>query len=131
MPSLWIALGSALGFLGVALGAFGAHALKDRLDERALQNYQTATLYLFVHALGLLIFGLWSIFLESKSVAPSPWIGWAFFLGSVIFSGSLYVLSITGMRWLGAITPLGGLAFLAAWAGFFIQAYRFSTAGNP
>jgi uncharacterized membrane protein YgdD (TMEM256/DUF423 family) len=110
---LIIAAGS--GFLSVALGAFGAHALRGRLDGYAQSVFDTAVQYHFVHTLALLAVAL----LCRDTVSPSRWLtvsGAAFTVGLLIFCGSLYLLSVTGQRWLGAITPLGGLAFLVGWA---------------
>ncbi|MCC7442889.1 MAG: DUF423 domain-containing protein [Bdellovibrionales bacterium] len=115
-------LGGIAGFLAVALGAFGAHALKERLDPYALSVYQTAVQYHLAHALALLALGAWQ---GSDAASPPPaWISWTFAFGILVFSGSLYLLSITGARWLGAITPLGGLCFLAAWAGIAWAGWR-------
>jgi len=109
----WIAVGAVLGFLGVALGAFGAHALKARLSPDLLAVWHTGVQYQFYHALALLLVGL------MVRQAPQPWLqgaGWCFLAGTLVFSGSLYALSLSGLRALGAITPLGGLLFLAGWA---------------
>jgi uncharacterized membrane protein YgdD (TMEM256/DUF423 family) len=105
--------GAALAFLGVALGAFGAHALKARLPAELLAVYQTGVQYHLAHALGILLIGvLVKLWPASKWL---PMAGWTMSAGVMVFSGSLYALSITGVRELGAITPLGGLALLAAW----------------
>lgn len=104
--------GAVLGGLGVALGAFGAHALKDRLAPAALQVYETAVRYQMYHALALVALGLW---LER---APSPRLVWAaraWIGGVAIFSGSLFLLVLTGIGMLGAITPIGGVALIAGW----------------
>lgn len=107
-------LGAINAFLCVALGAFGAHGLKQRLSTDMLAVYQTGVQYHFYHALGLLAVGLILLhFPKSRLVVFS---GWSMVAGIVLFSVSLYVLSLTGIRGLGAITPLGGLAFLSAWA---------------
>ena len=109
---LWIRIGSLGLFLAVALGAFGAHALKSRMSDYMLDVYKTAVLYQLVHALGLFVVAWLS------TISPDPKIGAAgvfLTLGIVLFSGSLYILSITQIKWLGAITPLGGLSFLAGW----------------
>lgn len=100
-------------FAGVALGAFGAHALKGRLSAEALQIYQTAVFYHFTHALGLFVVA-WAQ--SQSSDARVRVAGLAFVLGIFVFSGSLYLLAVTGMRWLGALTPIGGVLFLAGWA---------------
>lgn len=110
---LWVKLGSGFAFLAVALGAFGAHALKSRLTEYSLDIYKTAVLYHLVHALGLCVVGWLS------TLTPDPKINLAgifMTLGIVLFSGSLYLLAISQSKWLGAITPLGGLSFLVSWA---------------
>jgi len=109
---IWIKIGSLLMFLGVALGAFGAHALKDQLTGHYLDVYKSAVLYHFIHALGLLIIG--GLFLQNHD--PKIHLAGTFILlGIILFSGSLYILSITQIKWLGAITPLGGLSFLIGW----------------
>lgn len=109
----WLAVAAVNGFLAVAFGAFAAHGLSGRLDAHALQIFETGARYHMYHALAL---GLAAIALR---VTPSS-IGQAacaaFLVGIVLFSGSLYALSLTGLRWLGAITPFGGLAFLVGWA---------------
>ncbi|HTL12784.1 MAG TPA: DUF423 domain-containing protein, partial [Bdellovibrionota bacterium] len=111
-----LTLGSAAGFLAVALGAFGAHALKGRLDPSALAIYQTAVQYHLIHALVLTALGVWSA-ARAQAPAPPHWITGSFAAGILLFSGSLYLLAVTGARWLGAITPLGGICFLVGWAG--------------
>lgn len=121
---LFLKFSALSGLLAVALGAFGAHALKNRLDEYAQGVYQTAVLYQFVHTLALLACALLMLF-ASKSQALTV-AGMAFMLGIVIFSGSLYGLSLSGVRILGAITPIGGLAFIIGWAALFIAAFQLS-----
>lgn len=110
---LFLIISSLSGALAVSLGAFGAHALKSKLSANGyLATYETAVQYHFIHTLALLAVGL----LLNKY--PNPWFanaGYAFTIGILIFSGSLYVLSMTSTRWLGAITPIGGLAFIAGW----------------
>jgi len=112
MDRLFFALGCLSGFLGVALGAFGAHALKERLDAELLATFEVGVRYQMVHALALLAVG-WACTRWPGTLVNAS--GWLFVAGSVIFSGSLYALSLTGLRWLGAITPLGGLGLLAGW----------------
>jgi uncharacterized membrane protein YgdD (TMEM256/DUF423 family) len=107
----WGATGAILMALGVMLGAFGAHALKDRLDAYSLDVYQKAVFYHFIHALGILIVARTSTLTQSASTTICALL----LAGIVLFSGSLYMLAITGTRALGAITPFGGLAFIAAW----------------
>lgn len=110
---LFLLLGSLGALLAVAFGAFGAHALKRSLAPDLMAIYQTAVQYHFYHALGLMIVAL--LTLHWPASAALKWSGWLMVIGLVVFSGSLYALSISGARWLGAITPLGGMAFLAAW----------------
>jgi uncharacterized membrane protein YgdD (TMEM256/DUF423 family) len=107
----WIVVGAIWGFLGVALGAFGAHGLKARVGEQALGWWQTGAQYHLVHALALVATGL----LRAQGGRGDA-AGWAFLAGSLVFSGSLYVMALGGPRWLGAVTPLGGLGMLAGWA---------------
>ncbi|MBA2658178.1 MAG: DUF423 domain-containing protein [Nitrosospira sp.] len=114
MPRTFLALGAINAFLCVALGAFGAHSLKQKLSIDMLAVYQTGVQYHFYHALGLMAVGLVLLhFPKSRLIVLS---GWLMLAGIVLFSVSLYVLSLTGIRGLGAITPLGGVAFLSAWA---------------
>ena len=113
MAKLFITLASLSGMLAVMLGAFGAHALKSRLDEYALGVFQTAVQYHFYHSFALLAVGIFALSQPQTVLLKSS--GYLFILGIVIFSGSLYLLSITGVRWLGAITPLGGVALIAGW----------------
>ncbi len=119
---LFLLLGSASALLAVLLGAFGAHALKSKLSTDMLTIFQTGVQYHFYHALGLLAVGF--IATQIPDSAAIKWSGWLMFIGIVIFSGSLYLLSITGQRWLGAITPIGGVAFIAAWALLVYAIYR-------
>ena len=114
MAKLFITLASLSGMFAVMLGAFGAHALKARLDEYSLGVFETAVQYHFYHSLALLAVGMLALSQPQTTLLKSS--GWLFFLGILVFSGSLYILSITGMRWLGAVTPLGGLAFIGGWA---------------
>lgn len=116
---LWIRIAAALGFLGVALGAFGAHALKARLTPELLAVWQTGVLYHLIHALALLALALYARAAAPASItAPAA----ALVLGIALFSGSLYALALTGIRPLGAITPFGGLSFLFAWGWIAIKA---------
>lgn len=108
----FIALAALSMFLAVAAGAFGAHALKTILSADLLAIWYTAVLYQLVHGLGLLAVGILSL------LRPQPalrWSGWAMLFGMLLFSGSLYLLALSGMRALGAVTPVGGVAFLFAW----------------
>ncbi|WOJ92390.1 DUF423 domain-containing protein [Congregibacter variabilis] len=114
MAQLAFFLGALGGLLGVAFGAFGAHALRDRFDAYSLSVYETAVQYQFFHSLALLAAGLLLAQFPSSMLLKSS--VFLFLLGIVLFSGSLYILSFSGLRWLGAVTPLGGLAFIAGWA---------------
>lgn len=114
MAKIFLTLASLSGMTAVILGAFGAHALKDRLDDYSMGVFETAVQYHFYHSLALLAVGIIALQQPQTSLLKSS--GWLFFLGILVFSGSLYTLSITGVKWLGAITPLGGLAFIAGWA---------------
>ena len=117
-------LGAVTAFLGVALGAFGAHALRSRLSEQLLNTWETAVQYHLVHALGLLVVGL--TLLHTGPTSLLRWSGGFMLAGMVLFSGSLYLLCLSGVRWLGAITPLGGTALLIAWALFGVAVWRLS-----
>jgi uncharacterized membrane protein YgdD (TMEM256/DUF423 family) len=110
----WSAIAAVFLALAVGLGAFGAHGLKSRIDAEMLDIYKTAVLYHFLHALGMLVVSMLpktGTFSESSADT----VCWLLLIGILIFSGSLYVLAITGTRMLGAITPFGGVAFIAAW----------------
>ena len=129
--SFWIRVGAIWGFLAVAIGAFGAHGLKDRfkslgdqfgplVTERPEGIFQTATHYHAFCALAILAVGLLAA--TGRGGTALPVAGWSLLLGSVIFSGSLYVLAATGIKWLGAITPIGGLFMLVGWVALAIAA---------
>lgn len=117
MSKIFLVLASLNGFLAVSLGAFAAHALRDRLAAEMLSTFQTGVQYHMYHALALLGVGVLSLHFPNSSLLRAT--GYLFILGMILFSGSLYTLSITGVRWLGAITPLGGVAFIAAWGSLF------------
>lgn len=112
MERIFFGLGALLAGIAVGLGAFGAHALKTSLSPEDLVTFETGVRYQMYHALALLgtawAAGRW----ESSLI---EWSGWLFVLGIVVFSGSLYILVLTGQRWLGAVTPLGGLALILGW----------------
>src|SRR5215469_7059817 len=110
----WSAIGAVFLALAVTLGAFGAHGLRDRLDPYSLSLWEKAVFYHFIHGLGLLIVSLLPRTQTFPSSAASN-VCWLFTIGILVFSGSLYALAVTGVRMLGAITPIGGLAFIAAW----------------
>jgi uncharacterized membrane protein YgdD (TMEM256/DUF423 family) len=105
-------IGAILAGSGVAAGAFGAHALKEILDAPMLQVFETATRYVMYHAFGLCIVS-WAIDRYTEQRLEKT--VWLFMLGILLFSGSLYVVSLAGIRWMGAVTPIGGLAFMAGW----------------
>ncbi len=121
MDRLFFVLGSLFAFTGVALGAFAAHALKTRLAPDLLVIFETGVRYQMVHALALLAVA-WAVTQWPGRMVVAG--GWLFVAGILIFSGSLYVLSLTGARWLGAVTPLGGLALLAGWLCLAGAAWR-------
>ncbi len=110
----WNLTGAILMALAVGLGAFGAHGLRDRLDAYSMSVYEKAVFYHFIHALGLLIVSYLPR-TGTFSMSAASFVCALLLAGIVIFSGSLYLLAITGNRWLGAITPIGGLSFIAAW----------------
>lgn len=114
-------IGAILGFLGVALGAFAAHGLKDSLSPEMLVIFQTGVRYHLIHAVALFALGLG---IDRLTPRLGNWAGWLFVGGILVFSGTLYLLAVTGVRWLGAITPLGGTALLAGWVLLAISAYR-------
>jgi len=109
----FLVIGALAMALGVILGAFGAHGLKNKLTPDLLAVYHTGVEYHLYHALGLILVGV--LISQFPQVSGLQLGGWLLLAGVVIFSGSLYVLAITGIRWLGAITPIGGLAFIAGW----------------
>lgn len=108
----WLVIGAWLAGLAVALGAFGAHGLADRVPADDLATYETAVRYHMYHALGLILLHLVS---RQFGTTLMDWIGIGFIVGIILFSGSLYLLVLTDTRWLGAITPFGGVAFLISW----------------
>lgn len=108
-----LVLGAVNGGLAVLLGAFGAHGLKAKVDSAMLSTWATASEYHFYHALALLLTGLLARQVGSGTIVLA---GWILFGGMLVFSGSLYLLVLSGQRWLGAITPLGGAALIAGWA---------------
>ena len=110
----WSAIGAFLLALAVMVGAFGAHALRDRLDDYAKGVYQTGVLYHFFHALGLLVVSFLPR-IGALSESRTGWICALFLAGILLFSGSLYALAVSGVRGLGAVTPIGGVCFIAGW----------------
>ena len=122
MRSLFLFAGGLNGFLAVALGAFGAHGLKSRIGPEMLEVYQTGVQYHMSHALALL-----AVAVATHWAPDSPFLkgaGWFFLAGIILFSGSLYVLAVTGHRWLGAVAPVGGSLFLLGWASLAIAALK-------
>ena len=112
MERRFFTIGAIAALVGVAAGAFGAHGLKNRLEPDMLAVFETAVRYQMYHAFALLAVAWAATRWPSRAVTAS---GWCFVVGTAIFSGSLYVLSLAGVRWMGAITPIGGVAFLAGW----------------
>jgi uncharacterized membrane protein YgdD (TMEM256/DUF423 family) len=114
IPTRWIGIGAFLLMIAVIIGAFGAHGLRGRLDGYALQVYEKAVFYHVTHAIGIILVGLMAASgVVSGSVLSKVCL--ILFMGIIFFSGSLYLLAVTGIRWLGAITPIGGTAFIIAW----------------
>jgi len=110
---IFIVIGVFAMAVGVVLGAFGAHGLKTRIEPNLLAAYQTGVEYHLYHALGLILIGLLAY--QFPDVSALKWGAWCLMWGVLLFSGSLYLMAITGIRWLGAITPLGGTAFIIGW----------------
>ena len=122
MRSVFLFLSAVCGFTGVAMGAFGAHGLKAVLTAEMLAVYKTAVDYQMWHALGL---GLIAVFRQQFSASILlKWAGWLMFGGIILFSGSLYLLAILNIKWLGMITPLGGVAFILAWILVLVFAFQ-------
>lgn len=122
----FIIAGAVNAAIAVIFGAFGAHALKEKLTEKYLAIWETAVQYQMFHALGLILIG---ILMSSSLLGPLTQLNWAGYLllaGIIIFSGSLYVLSLSGIGILGAITPIGGVAFIAGWIMLIIAALKFT-----
>lgn len=135
-PAFWLRVGATWGFLAIVMGAFGAHGLEGRFKvlgeisgglpaERLAANYQTAAHYHMYCALAILAVGILAQFGRGGAALQAA--GWLFLLGSLVFSGSLYVLSATGLRWLGAITPIGGIAMIAGWVALAVAAGSFDS----
>jgi uncharacterized membrane protein YgdD (TMEM256/DUF423 family) len=124
MERTFLALGAASGLVGVAAGAFGAHALKARLSPDMLAIFETGARYQMYHALAL-VASAWAAGRFPGTAATAS--GWLFLAGTVIFSGSLYALAFTGVRGLGAVTPIGGVALLAGWGALALAALRGGT----
>lgn len=128
MSRTFLILAALAALLAVAFGAFGAHGLKGRLDEPAMAVYRTAVDYHMWHALGL---GLTGLLLDRHPASSLlRWAGWLMVGGILLFSGSLYALSLSSLRWLGMITPLGGLSFMAAWGLVALALWRLDRRAN-
>jgi uncharacterized membrane protein YgdD (TMEM256/DUF423 family) len=126
MARIFLSMAAIFAGLAVAVGAFGSHALREKLSDRSLEIFETGVRYQMYHALALLVVAL----LISQTDKPSTALvvtGWLFIAGIIIFSGSLYALSLTGIKYLGAITPLGGVAFIAAWLILAFAAWSFKS----
>jgi len=121
LTKFFVILGSLNAGLSVILGAFGGHVLKERLAENLMTTFQTGILYHFFHALGLFAVAFVASQLPGANLVK--WSGLLMFAGIILFSGSLYLLSVTGVRWLGAITPVGGIAFIVAWVLLALSAW--------
>jgi uncharacterized membrane protein YgdD (TMEM256/DUF423 family) len=120
MDKRFVGLGSVNAFLAVAFGAFGAHALKGKLSSDMLAIFQTGVQYHMIHAIGLICIGIIAGQLGTRANAA----GWLLLAGIVLFSGSLYALSLSGVTMLGTITPFGGIAFLAGWIALAAAAFK-------
>lgn len=122
MQKLFLILGSIIMALGVMLGAFGAHGLKNILSEEMMEIFSTGIEYHFYHAIGLLIVGITAQYLPNSNLLY--WSGILMVAGIIIFSGSLYLLSTIGIRWLGAVTPIGGICFIVSWILFTVAVWK-------
>ncbi|WP_077619976.1 DUF423 domain-containing protein [Bacillus sinesaloumensis] len=119
---LFLIVGAINAFLAVALGAFGAHGLEGKISEKYLKTWNTAVQYQMFHAIGLFVVAFLADKFSHVSLITTA--GWSLFVGIILFSGSLYVLSISGIKVLGAITPLGGVAFLIGWTLLIVAAAK-------
>ena len=121
MTKIFFLLACGFSFLGVAIGAFGAHALKQRLSPEMLQIFEVGVRYQMYHAFALFVV-VW--ILHAWNISGAAASGWWFIAGIVLFSGSLYALALSGMKWLGAVTPFGGLSFLIGWLWLAWSAWK-------
>lgn len=124
LTRIFLATAAVFGGLSVVGGAFASHALKDKLTDRALEIFETGARYQMYHALALLLVAL-ILSRAEQSQTFFAVAGWAFIVGTVIFSGSLYTLSLSNIKWLGAITPLGGVAYIVGWGCLGVAAFSF------
>lgn len=122
MQKLFLTIGGIAMALAVSLGAFGAHGLQGKLSAEMFDIFETGVRYNFYHAIGLLIIGVLAFHLPETGLLR--WSGWLMIAGIVIFSGSLYLLSMSGVRWLGAITPIGGICFIVSWILLAIAVWK-------
>jgi uncharacterized membrane protein YgdD (TMEM256/DUF423 family) len=121
---LFVAAGALSAGLAVAAGAFGAHALAEAVPPNRLDTFETAARYEMVHALALVLVGM---LIDRRADRRFRWAGWLFLAGTVLFSGSLYLLVLTDTPWLGAVTPFGGVAFIGGWLVLAASAWRGTT----
>ena len=121
MSNVWMVWAGLFGFLGVASGAFGEHALREHLDEKALNTFGIGSRYVLVHAVALLGVALASEVRPSMALTVG---GWSLVVGMILFGGSLWALALTGIKGLGAITPVGGVAFLVGWLAILMAGVR-------
>jgi len=118
---VWIIYGSFLSLLAVVLGAFGAHGLKNVLSQYSKEIYDTAIFYHFIHSLAIISIAILNTQYDNINLSYSFYL---FLFGIIIFSGSLYILAITGIKWLGAITPIGGMLFIFGWGYLIVTFYN-------
>ncbi|GAB4542874.1 MAG: DUF423 domain-containing protein [Pleurocapsa sp.] len=123
MARIFLAIASALGGISVILGAFASHGLKEQLSDRALEIWKTGTQYQMYHALALSLVAVLLMVMETPPTSLTV-AGWAFLAGILLFSGSLYALTLTDIKWLGAVTPLGGVAFIIGWGCLLLTAWN-------
>ncbi len=127
-PQTILIWGASLAAVGVLLGAFGAHWLRPRLDAQAFEWFQTGLTYQFVHSLAILAVALILIWFRTTSLPPAsghlPLAAYAFILGIILFSGTLYLMAIGAPHWLGMITPIGGVLFIAGWVAVIVSIWR-------
>ncbi len=121
MDSTFFVLGCLSALIAVAAGAFGAHSLRNLVSADVLPTFETGARYQMYHALGLIVVSFAAVRWPGTATLLA---GWLFVAGTILFSGSLYLLVLTGIRWLGAITPLGGVAFIVGWAALAFAAWR-------
>ncbi|CAM3000647.1 DUF423 domain-containing protein [Staphylococcus argensis] len=120
MMKVFIILGALNALMAVATGAFGAHGLEGKLSEKYMSVWEKATMYQMYHGLGLLAIGI----ISGTTNINVNWAGWLMFIGIILFSGSLYILALTQVRVLGAITPIGGVLFIASWLTLVIATFK-------